>query len=48
MLNSVITKQEPPELYHQPVCHGHAATMCKEPYHHYVAQEQHILLPYAR
>lgn len=47
MLNGVITKQEPAELYHQPVCHGHAGTMCKEPYHHYVAQEQHIVLPYA-
>lgn len=49
MLNGVITKQEPPELYHQPaVCHGHPGAMCKEPYHHYVAQEQHIVLPYAR
>ncbi|XP_014249376.1 homeodomain-interacting protein kinase 2 isoform X2 [Cimex lectularius] len=46
MLSGVVTKQEPPsELYHQPVCHGHPTTLCKEPYH-YVAQEQHIVLPY--
>ena len=47
MLSGVVTKQEPTELYHQPVCHGHGSSVCKEPYH-YVTQEQHIVLPYSR
>ncbi|KAF6216142.1 hypothetical protein GE061_000481 [Apolygus lucorum] len=45
MLGGVVTKQEPADIYQGPVCHGHGTTICKEPYH-YVAQEQHIVLPY--
>ncbi|XP_073999472.1 homeodomain-interacting protein kinase 2-like isoform X2 [Rhodnius prolixus] len=48
-MGGVVTKQEPSELYHHQsgsLCHGHPAQLCKEPYHHYVAQDQHIVLPY--
>lgn len=43
----VVTKQEPADIYQGPVCHGHGTAICKEPYH-YVAQEQHIVMPYSR
>ncbi|XP_039295396.1 uncharacterized protein LOC111055167 [Nilaparvata lugens] len=46
MLNTVVTKQEPPgELHYQSVCHGGAS--CKEPYHYgshiITTQDQHIV-----